>query len=249
MVDPEEARIYLAVLITAVVLGIIIVFFVVSIIRQQRRNLDLHRRNILAEITTLEKERARVAHDLHDELAPVLAAVKLKINSFVLPDGEDHAERERTNAHLDTLFTRIREISFDLLPNTLLRKGLVGATTEFIAYAGKHTPMKIRFQPEPIENISEQKTINLYRILQEVVHNTIKHSGASELHISIRQEKNHIILSTTDNGSGFDYDEKLEADHGIGLRSVRSRVEIMNGEMFFETKKGKGTSYIFQIPL
>lgn len=247
--DAQEYSIYSAVLITAIVLSVIILYFVLSIVRQQRRNLELHRRNILAEITTLEKERARVAHDLHDELAPVLAAVKLQINSFVLPDGEDHEERERTNEHIDVLFQRIREISFDLLPNTLLRKGLVGAASEFVSYIGKHTSMQVHFDPQPIPTLSEQKTINLYRILQEVVHNTMKHAGASALHISISAEKNRIILSTKDNGAGFDYEALMEADKGIGLRSMRSRVEIMNGEMFVESRKGKGTSYLFQIPV
>jgi signal transduction histidine kinase len=245
---PQEARIYTAVLLTSLVLGVIIIFFVASIIRQQRRNLELHRQNILAEITTLEKERARMAHDLHDELAPMLAAIKLKINSFDLHDETDKKEMVRTNDHIDSLLKRIREITFDLLPNSLLRKGLVGATHEFVEVISKHSPIEIHFKSEPIGNLSEEKTVNLYRILQEVVYNTVKHSGATVLQISISSQKGKVVLATKDNGKGFDYDKTLNESNGIGLRSLKSRVEIMNGEFFIESKKGKGTSYIFQIP-
>jgi two-component system, NarL family, sensor kinase len=246
--DSQETRIYSAVLITSIVLGVIIIFFVASIIRQQRRNLELHRKNILAEITTLEKERSRMAHDLHDELAPMLAAVKLKINSFELHDESDKEEMEKTNDHIDSLLKRIREITFDLMPNSLLRKGFLGAAHEFIEMISRNSQIEIRFKSEPIGNLSEQKTVNLYRILQEVVHNTVKHSGANVLHVSVRSEKGNIVLSTSDNGKGFNYDKLLLEGDGIGLRSLKSRIEIMNGDFFVESKKGKGTSYIFQIP-
>jgi signal transduction histidine kinase len=246
--DPEEKRIYTAILLTCLVLGVIIIFFVASIIRQQRRNLELHRQNILAEITTLEKERARMAHDLHDELAPMLAAIKLKINSFDLHDESDRSEMVKTNDHIDSLLKRIREITFELLPNSLLRKGLIGATHEFVEMISKHSLIEIHFKSELIGPLSEEKTVNLYRILQEVVYNTVKHSGATVLQISINSQKGKVVLATTDNGKGFDYDKTLNEGNGIGLRSLKSRVEIMNGEFFIESKKGTGTSYIFQIP-
>jgi signal transduction histidine kinase len=244
----QEARIYTAVLLTCLVLGIIIAFFVVSIVRQQRRNLELHRKKILAEITTLEKERARMANDLHDELAPMLAAIKLKISSFDLHNEEDLKELEKTNGQIDALLKRIREITFDLLPNSLLRKGLIGAAHEFVEVISKHSPIEIRFKSESIGQLNEQKTVNLYRILQEVVHNTVKHSGATVLQVAINSEKGKVILSTSDNGKGFDYDKTLNENSGIGLNSLKSRVEIMNGEFYVESKKGKGTSYMFQIP-
>ncbi|MDB5196350.1 MAG: hypothetical protein JWP88_721 [Flaviaesturariibacter sp.] len=247
--DAQETRIYTAILITSFVLGVIILFFVVSIIRQQRRNLDLHKMNILAEITTLEKERARMAHDLHDELGPVLAAVKMKISSFELTDEGDKEEMNRTNEHIDMLMKRIREISFDLMPSSLLRKGLGGAIKEFVSYISNQSSLKVRLQLEDLPDLAEQKTIHLYRISQEVVHNTIKHAKANVLQISLQRQKDNVILSTRDDGVGFDYDKRMLAQDGIGLRSLKSRVEIMNGQLFIESRKGKGTSYIFQIPI
>ena len=247
--DPQQARIYSTVVITAIILGFIILFFIISIIRQQRRTLRIQKQSVQLQMNALEKDRARIASDLHDELGPMLSAVKMKINSFELPDEDDQAEMVKTSEHLDVLLKRIREITFDLMPNTLLRKGLAGAAREFVEYMGHHSKIDIRYTADDIGPLNEQKTVNLYRILQEVVHNTVKHAGASVLSISISRKKDIIVLSTSDNGAGFDYDKKLSAEEGIGLKSLKSRVEIMNGDLYLESKRGKGTSYIFQIPV
>jgi two-component system NarL family sensor kinase len=247
--DPQETRLYYAILIAAGVIGLIIVFFFVSIIRQQRRNLELHRLNMLAEITTLEKERARMARDLHDELAPVLAAVKMRINSFALTDPDDQEELVHTSGHIDNLMKRIREITFDLMPASLERNGFASAAREFTEYINRSGRLQIGFESTPGVPVSERIAVNLYRILQEVVQNTLKHAQAKRLVVSLRQERKDIVLATTDDGIGFDSEKLLSRDGGIGLRSLRSRVEIMNGVFFCESKKGKGTAYIFRIPI
>ncbi|RYY87532.1 MAG: sensor histidine kinase [Chitinophagaceae bacterium] len=247
--DPSQANLFSAVIIAAVILCLIIAFFIISIIRQQRRNLVLHRQNMLAEISTLEKERARMARDLHDELAPVLAAVKMRINSFALTDADDQEELERTSAHIDSLMKRIREITFDLMPSSLERNGFATAAREFLEYIRRSGKLDIRFEGNSNIVVDEQKAVNLYRILQEVVQNTLKHAEARRLVVSLTQEKKDLVLATTDDGKGFDYEKLLEQKGGIGLRSLRSRVEIMNGAFFCESRKGKGTSYIFRIPI
>src|SRR5690349_8916044 len=135
--DAKETSFFTAVLIVSIIIGVIIIYFITSIIRQQRRNIDLYRQSVLAEITAMEKERARIAADLHDELGPMLSAIKLKINSFELTDADDLIQVDKTNAHIDGLIKRMREISYDLIPNTLIRKGLVVALKEFIDYTNR----------------------------------------------------------------------------------------------------------------
>ena len=76
--DAKETSLYIAILIVSLTVGTIIIFFIISIIRQQRRNLALYRQSVLAEITAMEKERARIAADLHDELGPMLSAIELR---------------------------------------------------------------------------------------------------------------------------------------------------------------------------
>src|SRR5215208_4541991 len=158
--DGKETSIYTAVLIVSIVLGIVITYFIVSIIRQHRRSLALYKRSIHMEITTLEKERARMAADLHDEVGPVLSAVKLKLSSLDIHNESDVLEVKKTNDQIDGLLRRMREISFDLMPNSLIRKGLPAALNEFIEYCGRSSSLHIRFQYEEAM-LSQQQAINL----------------------------------------------------------------------------------------
>lgn len=246
--DEKEARFYTAVLIISIVLGIIIIFFIISIVRQHRRSLSLYKKSLSTEITTLEKERTRMASDLHDEVGPVLSAVKLRLNSLDIHSTTDEIEVRKTNEQIDGLLKRMREISFDLMPTSLIRKGLPSALNEYIDYCSKSSPLQIRFQHEEIP-LSEQQSINLYRIIQEIIHNTRKHAHATELWIELRKDKEMIILATHDNGVGFNYDSRSRESAGWGLHNLLNRTEMLGGKMYPESKKGKGTTYIFEIPI
>lgn len=247
--DAKETSLFTAVLITSVILGVIITYFIVSIIRQQRRNIELYRQSVLAEITAMEKERARIAADLHDELGPMLSAIKLKINSFELTDEDDKVQIEKTNDHIDGLVKRMREISYDLIPNTLIRKGLAIAVREFIDYTNQGKSFNIEFDAEEPLSVNEQKSIHIYRIIQEIINNTIRHSKGRTLKIHLRQKDSTLFLSTADDGVGFDHHTASKGDGGIGLRNIVSRSEIIGGEMFVESARNKGTTYTFEIPV
>ena len=246
--DAKETSFYTAILIVCAVVGVIIIYFIVSIIRQQRRAVKLYKQSLLTEITTLEKERSRMASDLHDEVGPLLSAIKLRIASLDANSKEDEEEIEITNQQIDNIIKRMREISFDLMPASLTRKGFAAALNEFIDYCSKSSILKINFKFNEIEFVQSQ-AINLYRITQEIIHNTIKHAEAKELLIELRKEKDKIILATRDDGKGFNYDEKSGEARGLGLQNLLRRTEIIGGKMFFESQKGKGTTYIFEIPI
>jgi signal transduction histidine kinase len=110
-------------------------------------------------------------------------------------------------------------------------------------------PLKISYQLNPIPDISLQKSINLFRIVQEIIQNTVKHAGASELFIKLDVKDKHIVLITEDNGTGFNYEKVNELNKGLGLRNLASRVEIMNGISAVDTGPGKGVKYKFEIPI
>jgi signal transduction histidine kinase len=248
--DAKETSFFTAVLIISVILGIILTYFVISIIRHHRRSLKLYRKSIFTEINTLEKERRRIAADLHDEIGPVLSALKLKIASFDLTDHDDIQEAKKTTGQIDDIIQRMREVSFDLMPNTLVRKGFIMALREFIEYCNKgNHSMKIFFLAGDDLVLEEKQSINLYRIAQEVIHNALKHSKASELRLEIRKEKKNIVFASSDNGIGFNYGNSLSESKGMGLGTLLSRTEIMGGKMYIESKRDKGTTYIFDIPI
>lgn len=244
--DAQETRIYTAVLITAIVFGGIVLFFIISIIRQQRKNLNLHKQNILAQITGIERDRARIAHDIHDELGPLLSSIKLRINNFELTDGDDKIQIEKINYSIDKAVIRIREISHDLMPADLLSTGLVMALREYITGISSAV-LHIDFtSPENIE-LSEQGSVNVYRIVQEIIHNTIKHACATHLDIFIEEDKNKLVIITKDNGTGFEQKE-ISNKGGLGLKSLHSRAKLLNGKIFLSSKKGTGTEFIIEIP-
>jgi len=245
--DTKEINIYQSILMAAAIIGGIIIYFIISMIRQQRRQLALQRENIINEINTLEKERGRMAADLHDELGPRLAGIKMKINSFELSDEEDLIQVKKTTDNIDEVMRRIREIAFDLMPTSLLRQGFVPAVQQFIDYLDND---KINFvaELEDVGPLPENKAINLYRIVQEVIHNCIKHSRATEVKVQLTSKKKHILLTLSDNGVGFDTKKASEAI-GFGLRGMASRAEMIGGQMYLESAKNKGTTFQFEIPV
>jgi len=135
------------------------------------------------------------------------------------------------------------------MPNTLLRKGLVKAIEEFIESNTQVYKLSIKLIIDGDSRLGLDKEINTYRIVQEIVHNTVKHAKASLLVIRINQENGLFILSTTDNGTGFDYFARSKDNTGLGLRNLQSRAEIMGGEITCMTEPGKGTSYTLEIPV
>lgn len=246
--DAQQTRLFTSILVVAFIVGGIIVYFIISMVQQQRRNLRLYRQSILSEITAMEQERARIAADLHDELGPMLSGVKLRISSFELDDPNDREQLEKTCAHIDGLIQRIREISYDLLPTTLTRKGFVYAVRAFVDYVSAGAPLQIEISAPDAVKVKEQVAIHLYRIVQEVVHNAIKHSGASSLHIEVQQKGDTLLLWASDNGTGFDHHRLSRDSRGLGLRNLLNRTEMIGGKMFVESGQNRGTQYTFEVP-
>lgn len=254
--DAHQTTIFTASLITALIVGGILVFFIISLVRQQKRNNELYKAKILAEITTLENERARVANDLHDELGPLLSAIKFKLSSIETHLPEDEIVMQETSEHIVDIIHRMREISNNLMPNTLIRKGLVYAIDEFINKVSNLTKsgepvagLKIIFNHKDIPDLTREKAINLYRMIHEIIHNTIKHAKADTLKLDLSVKDNKIILVTEDNGTGFNYIESGKQSTGLGLRNLVSRTEIMGGDLYIESKIGTGTIYTIEIPV
>lgn len=246
--DAGQTNIFTAILISCILLGVIISYFIFSITRQQRRNLELHRMNILAELNAMERERTRIAADLHDELGPLLAVIKFKINSVESADPSDQKELAKASSHVDDLIKRIREISANLMPSALARKGLIIALQEFISNVS-HAALHITFKYSELPELNQEQKINIYRIVQEIVHNTIKHAKAGELVVDLSARQNVVVLMATDNGIGFNPAGAGNESDGLGLRNLNSRTELMRGKFAIDSQPEKGTTYYFEIPI
>ncbi len=247
--DTQEARIYIAIIISVIVLGIIISYFAVSVIRQQKRNLALQKENALAEISAMEKERARIAADLHDDLGPVLSVIKFRVDHVEPVDEEEKKELVKASEQLDELIGRMREVANNLMPSALQRKGLTAAIEEFVGNVERTSGLQIKFDDLSKSKINEEKSIHIYRIVQETVHNCMKHSKATRMNISFEEKNGLLKIVCQDNGAGFDIARVLKESSGIGMRSLKNRSEMMGGSMVAESKQGKGSAFLFEIPV
>ncbi len=243
----ENKILYITILF-ATLITIIIVYFFLSIIRYHRRYMKLQRERMLAEITIQENERKRIATDLHDSLGPLLSAVKLNINSIDI-QPEDSAILERAGKSIDEIIGSMRQISYDLLPNTLELKGLTEAVREFIGHISYKRGINIQLYVVKDIKVPKEKEIHIFRMLQEIIHNTIKHAEAKNLQIGMSEEGNHLLLLAKDDGKGFDIDHAKEQSRGLGLKSLEGRCEILNGILTIESKPGFGTNYFVKIPM
>lgn len=245
--DPNERKIYTAVIIGAAILGIIVIYFIVTIIRNQRRHLKLQQGNLLVEITTLENERRRIVSDLHDELGPLLSVVKFQISSLDTQERQDLDLITKATTNLDDILQRIREICNHLMPQVLIRKGLLIAVQEFISDLDNKTSMKMEFTYQNAV-ISAEAEVHLYRMIQEIVQNAIKHSDASQLTINVTSNDHKLIITARDNGKGFAVDSVSKNSNGYGLKNILSRVDILRGAMYLVSEPNKGTTYTIEIP-
>jgi signal transduction histidine kinase len=244
----ENKELFKIVLVGGIILAALISYFVFSITRRQKEVMKWKQAQLAAEITTLENERKRIACDLHDELGPILSAVKLQVNHLEPDDETEKVVLEKSSRQIDEVIKRFREISYDLLPNTLVRKGLVKATEEFVEKMNGVHQLRIDFKSENIE-LESTKEVNIYRILQEIIHNAIKHARATLLTIEFEVKHNKLYIKTKDDGIGFNYDTMKVSDGGLGLLNLQSRVEVLNGKLSVQTAQGSGTTYVIEIPV
>lgn len=246
--DTHETKVYIAILIAAGILGVFLIFFIVTVIRHQRRNQALHKEKINAEINTQEKERSRIASDLHDDLGPMLSTVKLLINNVDLESNDDKQTLSKANDYIDEVLLQLRTISNDLVPQALGRKGLVVAVDEFVSERNEKRSMQVCFKTAENLVVPPSQGIHLYRIIHEVIHNADKHAKATGMNITLEGKPELLVLTMRDDGCGFDTKDAVTVQKGLGLKNIISRVETLKGNLYLQSAPGKGTEYTIEIP-
>ena len=245
----SQTEILKVIYVAAFVLALVIFCIVYILMKAQRKITEEQESRITAEIDTLENERKRIASDIHDELGPMLSAVKMQVNHLEPSDEIDRNIQQKSSSQIDEIIRRFREISYNLLPNTLVRKGLISAVDEFVNRLGESGKMMVEFIYSDGLVIPKEKEIDIFRIVQEITHNTIKHSQADKLQIGMQKINEGLFLRTTDNGVGFDYDDKSVNANGLGLLNLQSRVAKLHAKMEVVSSRGKGVTYEIIIPL
>lgn len=247
--DAQETRIFITVLIGLLILGVFVVFFVITMVKSHERKLVVVQAQLLEQMTSLEAERARIARDLHDSFSGTLATIKLLIQNVDYVSDADAAHLQKATALLDIVHERVRNISMLLTPQILERKGLLAAITDLAEDIHTASNLRIKVLAEQTHfPFKKDVEIHLYRIVQEMITNAMKHSAATDMTIHVRLHKNRIVLVVQDNGRGFTVPERNHLLAGFGLQSISSRVALLQGRLQLETQPGKGTKYTLELP-
>lgn len=206
-----------------------------------------------AVIEAEEKERKRIAQDLHDGVGQLLSAAKLNLSHLEtqlhLKNEEELSAMQNAINLVDDSVKEVRNVSHSMMPNTLIKLGLVSAIREFISKLGNAPHLKIDLEIVGLNNRldSNVETI-LYRVIQEIVNNIIKHAKASQISMQLVKHESELNIMIEDNGVGFDT-TLIESFDGIGLKGIQSRIDFLNGTVHFDSTLGKGTTVIIDIPL
>lgn len=216
----------------------------------QKRLQEEEKLRFKAIIKAEEKERTRIAKDLHDGLGQLLSTAKLNVASLeesVL--SEDKYLINNAGELIDNAVTEVRNISHNLMPLALTRLGLISAVEELTSKMNASGLLNVHFKSEGIKvRLNSSVEIAVYRVIQEILNNTIKHSQAKEVYVLLKKSNNRLHLEISDNGIGFDTQE-IEKSKGIGWKSIFSRVEMLNGSIDVSSNKYKGTNLTVSIPL
>lgn len=197
-----------------------------------------------------EKERKRLAEELHDGVGAKLSGVKMSIEFLHQELGTNH--NEHTTQILDILnegINELREISHNLQPSAVGAKGLRQSLQDFITNLNKKRQTVISFYWHAEEmdlTNNNQSELNMYRICTELLSNILKHAKATEASLQMIVQDNQLQIIAEDNGVGFDLTQSAE---GIGLINLHNRVEHEKGTLNIDSHPGQGTTIIISLPI
>ncbi|MCU0434559.1 MAG: sensor histidine kinase [Bacteroidia bacterium] len=267
--DQQKARIERTYLIIFALSAIIILLLILLLALQrnrlaEKRNQDNKRQieDLLSNqeqmavqtmLETQEKERQRIAQDLHDSLGVKLSTAKLYYNlmentASSLPEDEKE-KLKKANIILEEACEEVRLVAADLHRGELVTFGLVKAIESLCNNISGLNKLKIEFQANGLDNRLDSITeFNIYQIVRELLANVMRHADASEVTIQLQRQNGNINLMVEDNGSGFDT-SKIQSKSGLGLTSLRNRALQINATLQIDSQPGHGTSISLDIPV
>ena len=191
---------------------------------EQAKNLETAR----AMLTGQEKERIRIAEDLHDRLGSTLSAAKMQMEVAASRTEEDNKYLTKSKSLIDKAIGDTREISHNMISGVLVKLGLNAAIEDLKESLQVTNKLDFKLELDEIPNLSMQQQLQVFRIIQELVNNSVKHAEADEISIELVKNGKGFHFKVADNGKGFDKDV---VQKGLGLSNVARRVETLEGEM------------------
>lgn len=236
----------------------VVVFFLIYqkrlfVQQEEMRTLEnAYQKDLLrASLSAQEEERKRVATDLHDGIGSVLSAIRLYLKQLspAKPRVEFQDLVNETTEMVDTAIDQARKIAHNLLPTTLERLGFLRAVEELCNRIQKTCELEIQVEHDRELNLTQKQGLTLYRILQELINNTIKHAEASQVRIQFIVALTELQMIYSDDGKGIQPQSTNQELSGLGLKSIESRVQFLNAKMNIDAEVSKGFHFKVKIPL
>jgi signal transduction histidine kinase len=196
-----------------------------------------------------EEERKRIAKDLHDGLGGLLSTIKLHFNAVQEQVRQLEALQayQRAGEMIDSACEEVRRISHNMMPGALAKLGLIAAVEDLVEDLRRASKLDISIQTQQwASRLDEAREAMLFRIVQELLYNAVKHAEASRIAVQLVHSDQMVTLTVEDNGKGFD-PEQAKLTGGLGLKSIASRVHYLGGSVQFNSVAGKGTSVIVKV--
>lgn len=225
------------------------IFYYISQMNEKHRLTEKRILNTI--ISTEEKERRRFSKDLHDGLGPLLSSVKMSVSALSKIELDDSKKEiiENANYVIEEAIKSLKEISNNLSPHILNNFGVSRAVNNFINKLTLPTSMSIRFNTN-MKNVRLSNNIEaiIFRVVCELVNNSIKHANATIINVSIDYNHPVITLEVSDNGRGFD-NSILEhgKGEGMGLSNISTRISSLKGNMEVDTAPERGTKVLISV--
>ena len=244
---------------TIIVLLILILFFLRMRARKNRiiaaqkiQKLEDEKKLMAAQsiLVGQEKERERIARELHDGIGVLLSTASIHFSSVEEKADKETSEMlKKANKLLKDASKEVRQISHNMMPGVLSKFGLREAIEDLFEDVEEASDIEVDLQLIcKDERLPENMEIMIYRVIQEMLNNTIKHAKASKISLYISRGDDEVIMDYMDNGVGFDED-KLPHDENIGLSGIRTRIDYLGGTSELTCEPGKGTKYSISIPI
>lgn len=211
----------------------------------------LHLQTMESMITGQEDERERIAKDLHDSLGGLLSTIKLRFDKLESDSKHNGENNEFNKVHelIDIACSEVRNIAHDLKPGALEELGLIEAVSDLLNRNNREKGPEIIFQHYGFDfgkNIDSSAALQIYRIIQELINNSIKHANAQEILVQLSLSDDILEIIVEDDGHGYN---ELNIKKGMGLENIKSRVKYLKGDISVSSDSDKGTSTLIHIPI
>jgi signal transduction histidine kinase len=213
------------------------------LLEKERMNIEFEQTLLKSKLEIQENTFNEISREIHDNIGQVLSLVRINLNT--LQATGDAEKINLMDELLGKAITDLRSLSHSLDAGHIRNKGWLMATTKLLNDLQKTGKYKIQIlHDDELPALGNDKPIILFRMIQEVINNIIRHAAANEIYLDAKKETDKLIIKIRDNGKGFDSSTNTD---GLGLQNLRNRSRMINADLAIKTEPGKGTQVIICI--